>query len=358
MAIWTEWDKLTDVIVGDCHSPGSFDHLLPPNGANNLNLILEETKEDLNLLSDKLKSYNCVVRRPQLIDPTKIDLPTFNINLPNSPMVPRDQYIVINKTIYQTYTSLTDRYFDGHSFYPCFNDLFNNDYNWIAQPSPQLINLDPTTKWWNGGKQVYQERLTDKVLWHTATMYKTGDKLITNTQGPGTQKGLEWCKKNITEVEIVANNSTVMNGWGHIDHGFFFVNDETIVCANKAWIPSYLQHKQIIEIGHYLKDHMSMLEDYKKDFNATQGTHSEQWLETYLDKWRGYDQEISFDTNVLVLDHNCILFSREIPELFKHLEKYEIQCDYVPIRHGTYWEAGIHCLTLDVARAGLRRNIF
>ena len=103
---------------------------------------------------------------------------------------------------------------------------------------------------------------------------------------------------------------------------------------------------------------MSMLEDYKKDFNKTEGMHSEQWLETYLDKWRGYDQEISFDTNVLVLDHNCILFSREIPELFAYLKQYEIDCDYVPIRHGTYWEAGIHCLTLDVSRAGLRRKIF
>ena len=93
-------------------------------------------------------------------------------------------------------------------------------------------------------------------------------------------------------------------------------------------------------------------------FNKTEGMHSEQWLETYLDKWRGYDQEISFDTNVLVLDHNCILFSREIPELFAYLKQYEIDCDYVPIRHGTYWEAGIHCLTLDVSRAGLRRKIF
>ena len=356
MAIWTEWDKLTDVIVGDCHSPGSFDHLLPPGKTtDNFNLILEETKEDLLALTNKLKDYGCHIRRPETIDPVRTTLPSFDIRFPNSPMVPRDQYIVINETIYQTYTSLTDRYFDGHSFYKCFNDL---GYNWIAQPSPQLISLDPTTKWWNGGKDIYHNKLKDKVLWHTATMYKTGDKLITNTHGPGTQKGLEWCKKNITEVEIVANDSTVMNGWGHIDHGFFFVNDETIICDHKAWIPSYLQDKKIIEIGQYLKDHMTMLEDYKKDLNATGGMHSEQWLDTYLDKWRGYDQEISFDTNVLVLDHDCILFSRDIPELFQYLKQHNIDCDYVPIRHGTYWEAGIHCLTLDVGRSGLRREIF
>ena len=126
-------------------------------------------------------------------------------------MVPEDQYLVLDETIYQTYTSLTDRYFDGHSFYNCFNEL---GYNWIAQPSPQLTDLDPTTKWWNGGKEIYQKILSNKVLGHTATMYKAGDKLITNTQGPGTQKGLEWCKRNIKDVEIVANDSTVMNGVG------------------------------------------------------------------------------------------------------------------------------------------------
>ncbi len=162
MAIWTEWDKLTDVIVGDCHSPGSFDKLLPPGKTtDNFNLILEETKEDLVALTDKLKSYGCTVRRPDTIPPVHTTLSSFDIKMPNSPMVPRDQYLVINETIYQTYTSLTDRYFDGHSFYNCFNDL---GYNWIAQPSPQLADLDPTTKWWNGGKQIYQKILAEKSI--------------------------------------------------------------------------------------------------------------------------------------------------------------------------------------------------
>ena len=136
MAIWTEWDKLTDVIVGDCHAPGSFDHLLPPgNTTDNFNLILEETKEDLLKLTDKLKSYGCTVRRPDTIHPVRTTLSSFDIKMPNSPMVPRDQYLVLDETIYQTYTSLTDRYFDGHSFYNCFNDRLQR----IAQPSPQLM---------------------------------------------------------------------------------------------------------------------------------------------------------------------------------------------------------------------------
>jgi hypothetical protein len=358
MAIWTEWDKLTDVIIGDCHEPGSFDHLIDSESVSGFNLILEETKEDLLKLEEKLKSYDCNVTRPTLLTPKETHLSGFDIQLPNSPLVPRDQYIVIDKTIYQTYTSLTDRYFDGLSFYKIFQDLFDNGYNWIAQPSPNLVNLDPTTKWWIDGKDVYHDLLKEKILWHTATMFKAGDKLITNIQGPGTNKGLEWCHRNIKDVDIIANDSTCMEGWGHIDHGFFFVNDETIVCDNKSWVPSYLQDKKIIEIGSYLKDSYSIIENYAKDFKSTQGIYSKEWLETYLDKWRGYDQEIHFDTNVLVLDHNLILFSREIPELFRMLKTYGIECESVPMRHGTYWESGIHCLTLDVAREGSRRQIF
>jgi len=357
MAIWTEWDKLTDVIVGDCHLPGSYDHILDKDSASRFNLILEETKEDLERLSNYLKSLNCNVRRPDIIDPNSISLPTFDVKLPNSPLIPRDQYLVLGDTIYQTYTSLTDRYFDGHSFYNNFLDLYDEGYNWIAQPAPQLVNLNADDRWWIDGKDIYGNILQDKVLWHTATMYKAGDCLITNIKGPGTQRGLNWCKKNI-KTTIVENDSAAMQGWGHIDHGFFFVNDETIICESKAWVPTFLFNKNIIEIGSYIKDNFKVINDYAKDYKSANGSYSKEWLEIYLDKWRGYDQEVHFDTNALVLDHNHILFSREIPELFKYLESHNIQCDYCDIRHNSYWEAGIHCLTLDVKREGLPRKVF
>ena len=53
--IYTEYDPLQSVIVGDTYAPGDVDHLLHKNNTSQFNKILEETKQDLDALSDFLK---------------------------------------------------------------------------------------------------------------------------------------------------------------------------------------------------------------------------------------------------------------------------------------------------------------
>ena len=53
MAVWTEWDPLEEVIVGDCFLYDQLNWKLPKSTVSNFQLILEETKEDL----DNLASY-------------------------------------------------------------------------------------------------------------------------------------------------------------------------------------------------------------------------------------------------------------------------------------------------------------
>jgi len=44
--IYTEFDPLQEVIVGDCYDPGDLDWALPKDTIDGFNKILEETKED------------------------------------------------------------------------------------------------------------------------------------------------------------------------------------------------------------------------------------------------------------------------------------------------------------------------
>jgi len=355
MSIWTNWDPLEEVIVGNCYTSVPNNWGLSVNEQSMLNQILKETKEDLDNLDQTLQSLNVKVYRPTPnIFSRKIEILGFNIINATSPIVPRDQYLAYGNTIYQTYTSMPDRYVDAYNYYGIFNELFQKGYNWISQPPPIIKNFEGNVKWYVDGPKIYTEDLRDKILWHTATMFKCGDSLITNNNGPGSQLGLEWMRRNI-DARIINNDNTKVDNWGHIDHGFYMIDDNTVICINESWVPVCLRNKQLIELEGKFKafDYQHFIRETHSIKNQT----SLKWLEEWLDEWKGYSQEVAFETNVLVVDSNNIIFSTNQPEVFKLLNELGVKCHICKIRHGMFWEAGIHCLTLDIKRKGEKRSI-
>jgi len=352
--IYTEYDPLEAVIVGDCYTPDDV-HAFLPKTSTGFDKILEETKEDLNQLADFLKSGGVKVYRPNVHTYTQpCIMPDFSVQFPMSPLVPRDAYIVKGKTIIQTYTSLTDRYFDSISYYDIFKELFEEGYNWISQPAPMLRTLKDQEQWFFDS-ELYNKRLSDKVLWHTATLFNAGDAFIVNDKGPGTRLGLEWMKRNLPGVRFIENTGTVFKGYGHIDHGFILIDDDTVLHAGIEWVPEVLRKKKLIDISSYLPE--LKLEKFFKDYNEVGSKYDVKWIDEYLENWKGYNQEVCFDLNVLILDSKNILWGREIPELFRYLETFGISSYVCESRHSLYWEGGIHCSTLDIKRKGESRVI-
>jgi hypothetical protein len=201
---------------------------------------------------------------------------------------------------------MPDRYLDSVNYNHIFKDLFDRGHNWISMPPPKLDTL--VDKWWAHGEHVYHTQLKEQVLWHTATMVKCGNKLITNTKGPGNNAGLDWMRRNLPADTIVDVGNTHQQGFGHIDHGWFMVSDDLIFCVNKSWVPEPLRNKQLVE----LQDYFEKFDDEKFiiDFSSTEGKYSDAWLDKWLTQWKGYAQEVFFDSNVLVVDSNNILFSK------------------------------------------------
>jgi glycine amidinotransferase len=347
VSVWTNWDPLEEVIVGDCYAPGDLDWFIAPELQESFNTILEETKQDLDNLAQLLQRLGVRVHRPKVYQyQQSVNLGSFSVDCPTSPIVPRDQYLVYGDTVYQTYTSMTDRFLDSRSYYDIFKTLFDQGHNWVSQPVPNLRTLSDSKKWMdqylNLGKMVYDNLYLNQILWHTATMFKCGDKLITNIQGPGSQIGLEWMKRNLPSNTIISNNSTVMSNWGHIDHGFFMINDDTVICVNDSFVPVALCDKKIHCIEQYISS--------EQPAPAAQ-------TDMLLDESKGYEQVVSFDSNVLVVDPHNVVFNNNHPVLFEFLNSLGIICHVSLFRHRQFWAAGIHCVTLDIKRRGNKRKI-
>lgn len=358
MTIFTNWDPLESVIVGNCDSQVSSNWVLDSDTKQQFNRLLAETKEDLDDLASVLEKLGVKVYRPNLIKlDQNIKIENFSLKNPAFPVVPRDQYWTYGNTIYQTYSSISDRYLDSLNYNDIFTTMFKEGWNYISQPLPILKNLDELTgykQWMTNGDQIYNDHYKEKILWHTATIFRCGDSIIVNPRGPGTKLGLEWIKRNI-DAQIILNYNTTMKGWGHIDHGFYMVDDETVICDGINYVPLCLRNKKIIDI----KDKLPKM-DYN-NFLAETHHHvdkfNQNWLREWLNEWSGYTQNLSWGTNVLVVDSNNLIFSSTWPAMFEELSKHGINCHVSKQRHGWFWEAGIHCLTLDLSRKGLKRKI-
>ena len=343
MSVWTDWDPLEQVIVGDCYKPGDLDWFVEPSLQDEFNTILEQTKHDLDNLTALLQDLGVKVYRPRVFNYShQIDIAAFSVRCPMAPVVPRDQYLVYGETVFQTYTSMTDRYLDSHSYYDIFKRLFDQGHNWLSQPAPNLRNLPPSKNWMNQGRMIYDHLFHNQLLWHTATMFKCGDRLITNTAGPGSQSGLEWMRRNLSPCTLIENTNTIMHNWGHIDHGFFMVDDNTVICVDKQFVPACLRNKTLHEVLKYLP---------KEIIDPSTP------LDRLLDPSKGYEQVVAFDTNVLVVDQHNVIFDSDIPDLFEFLARIGITAHVSKIRHRKFWAAGIHCVTLDIQRQGEKRKI-
>jgi glycine amidinotransferase len=343
MSVWTDWDPLEEIIVGDCYAPGDLNWFVEPDLQESFNTILAETKQDLDNLAVLLQRMGVQVHRPKIYNyQHSVELPLFSVSCPTGPVVPRDQYLVYGDVVYQTYTSMTDRYFDSRGYYNIFRKLFDQGYNWISQPPPNLRNLPADKHWGAQGSLIYSHMYHNQLLWHTATMFKCGDRLITNTAGPGSSRGLEWMRRNLPLGTVVENTNTTMCNWGHIDHGFFMIDDDTVICVDRKFVPECLRNKILHEIHQYLP---------KEIIDPATP------LSCLLDPSKGYEQVVSFDTNVLVVDSHNVIFDSNMPNLFEFLATLNVKCHVAELRHRKFWAAGIHCATLDIKRRGNKRKI-
>ena len=92
--------------------------------------------------------------------------------------------------------------------------------------------------------------------------------------------------------------------------------------------------------------------------NINQNDSFNQHIIDYALDWVGNYKETYFDINCLVVDEKNVLMLGENHSLYKKLEGKGITVHVLPFRARTFWDGGLHCITLDLYREGIQQDYF
>jgi len=335
--VHNNWDPLEEIWLGDVWPTHFYDDLEPAI-RDAFCQITEWTKEDLNNVQKKLEEFNVVVKRPYVDGDKSLYLDPDNHNkLLKPPITPRDNNAVIGDKLF----------FSDRGLKHCYEPLLKE------YPTEQIIR----DIWISGacavklGRDIIIDRFIRKVD-DIENIYK------------------DFHKQQRVYKPLIDNYRIhyATNG-GHVDGCFMPLKPGLLLATN------------------YWTDYEVMFPDWKKitlnspTYQDYPGWNSDisfrrwmlpnamnpgvflypyfnEYVETYCSEWIGNYKETYFEVNVLVIDEKNILCMGEHPTLFAELEKHGITCHVVPFRTRTFWDGGLHCITLDTRRKAELKDHF
>ena len=316
---------LREVWLGDTYPESFYEHL-PNQVADALCQITQWCKEDTSKLQKFLESKGIIVQRPQFdsID----DHLGKNEQLVRPPITPRDDYIVLDKTLYSLHHNKELKQDQWHHAMDRYKSL---GYD-VQQPVDQPINVLWPPSIVRVGKDLYVDYDTHKALWGF-----TCETLI------------ELSKKY--RVNIVTTG-------GHSDGVFCPVAPGVIVTSH--WKDNFDQSFPDWEVYRIPKEFQNFKYDIKNWSvpGQNENTEFEKWIYDDASDWIGECQETVFEVNMLVIDEKNIVCMKEHTPLNDWLDKRGINVHVFDFRARSFFDGGWHCLTLDIHREDTTTDLF
>ena len=317
---------LKELWLGDTYPESFYDHL-PNEIADPFRQITEWTKEDTNKLQKFLEGRGITVRRPVF---TSIDDYVNNEgNLVKPPVTPRDDYLVLGKTLYSLRNEL-DKDQWGHWIYHYQDQGFD-----VQVPVDQPMNCLHPPAVVRMGRDLYIDYDSHANVWGYVC---------------------EWMVNNAVDYRI---NVCATNG--HSDAVFCPVAKNTLVSSHyKHNYNESFPNWEIFRIPNHLDNHnfgqyYNWSTDTKSiDSNQAFGRHI---IEKAGD-WVGNHTETVYEVNMLVLDEHNVVAMKEYPPLFEWLDQRGITVHQFDLRTRTFWDGGWHCFTLDIHREDAKEDLF
>ena len=311
------WSSLKEVWLGDIYPADWYDHL-PTQVRDAFRTITEITKEDLDIIQTTIESFGVHVRRPTY-DNIDSFIDTYTRQLIKPQITPRDQFVTLgNKLI-------------AHKWHTKAWESVLEEYKLDTECSVILTN----NRHLNGANVVRMNK----------------DLIIDNPSG------IEIPKMN--DDFLSDYNVTIVNNGGHLDGCFAILKPGLLIASNyfpsydetfPGWTkidlsnPEFRKHtkrkKGFGQSGKWWLPHVNI------NNNKSFGKHIEQYA---LD-WVGEYTETYFELNCLVIDEQNVIMLGSNRSLELHLAKHDIQVHWVPFRTRSFWDGGMHCLTVDIHR--------
>ena len=316
----TGFQPLEEVWVGDCY-PESFAEAVDEQHRDLFYKINEETTQDLNRLTNKLKDLDVTVRRPEF---NSIDhYMDYDDNLLKPPITPRDWALTLGDTLY-----ITPQYPNKKKFEP-FQSAINlyrknnqkvkildrsqpEGMHWVTYPSTVRVGRD---LFFDTGDR---ERVSS-VFEHFAKDFRVH---VTET---GEHNDAIFCP--ISPGQIFSTHYLTAYDQTFPDWEVYFLTDTTKARGwngynGRWWLPG-------VDYSHYNTE-----------------------IFKFAEHWLGDSRETIFEVNMLIVDEKNVLCIAEDDAACKKLESLGITPHVIDFKTRGFWDGGLHCLTLDIRRKG------
>lgn len=341
--IWTEWDKLTEIIVGSTYDIDSFKDNDDSEFVDSLSKILEETEQDFRSLSNVFASAGVKVHRPNKMSLSSEKTRNWESKFPYPAICPRDHHIVYGDRILKTYGGDCNRYTEGDYYIDIMLEKFQEGRNFVSMPAPILQS-----------QYQHYETMEPQIMYHAANIIKCGDAVLYSTpyndinersfDARGTYSGLDWVKRNLPEdtrfIEVKEP--------GHIDGTIALIKPGLLLTWDKTKIPEPLRDWDYIELDAW---------DLPEWFHEMRQHHFyKEKVKDWLGHWIGHVDETVFDLNVVSIDENTVVTNGYSKRIADKLREHGVEMIPFDFRHKYFWDSGLHCVTLDLSREGSRER--
>ena len=333
---FTSWQRLEEVIVGRAYPADYFDFIDDAQVRHQLQLILNETLEDLDNLARLIEQFGAVVRRPDLPDRDQfVWFQTEGGGAPLPPLTPRDWQITLgNKLLRVLAMPELDR------ICASYGDAVINPHQsqWDANC---VLNGASASCIVRVGRDVFFDNSDflrpDQTAWIVDNVLDNRYRVheaVTDGHGDAVFAILKPGVILSSKHDVNLNFDRDFPGWE--------------VC--KVWDPTIWA---AMEVGKF---------KYEANPGAwyvqgqTPTAEFTEFVDTYLKKWTGFVAETVFDVNCLVLDEQHVIFSNHNREVFDFCRRHGIEPIIAELRHSYFWDGGISCCTQDIRRRGELEN--
>jgi glycine amidinotransferase len=337
--VHTGWDPLEEIWLGDVW-PKEFYEDLSPEVRKAFNIVTEWTKEDLDKIQSKFEELGVTVRRPYIdINNKDLYLDSITQKLIKPPICLRDYNAVIgDQLIFRStdFPNLIEGYDEKHFFNPQ-GELYISGASLVKVGRDILFDSpvrEQQPKDWIFKDFYYFEK-------NVISKFKNDYRIHYSTNGGH-------CDGCFMPIKFGVSLSTEYA----TGYDFFLPNWETVDFKKPSfWKYGMSNRDAVWEFPKW----------YVPDMNGMVRARFNEYLEQYCQTWIGQFTETYFEVNVVVIDEEnlmCIGDEKNAYPYMKEIEKYGIKCHLVPFRTRSFWDGGLHCITLDTRRKGTLRDFY